>query len=249
MRPNWFPTNSLSFTHYSTSYEEEELIRQKEDARVCWLGANQGNFRIVNFLTWCRNPCETLFLLVSNLPDFTMSEEPNIRRTTAPRRSTRYEVTHLETGSLASRSSAAFIRRRRHIQQEIQDTLQKLKLHSKVMELRHALRALEAKNTEDNPGHNDDAGSSRSHPNKAIPAWIEQQPKKPEPKEEIAPATGQFLESTAHARTVGAASAQRTEVSQRTLSHLPITSIDSHIPPPTLSSAQFFRLSPLYSQI
>ena len=45
------PTNSLSFTHYSTSYEEEGLIRQKEDARVCWLGANQGNFRIVNFLT------------------------------------------------------------------------------------------------------------------------------------------------------------------------------------------------------
>ena len=69
-----------------------------------------------------------------------MSEEPNIRRTTAPRRSTRYEVTRLETGSLASRSSAAFIRRRRHIQQEIQDTLQKLELHSKVMELRRALR-------------------------------------------------------------------------------------------------------------
>ena len=69
-----------------------------------------------------------------------MSEEPNIRRTTAPRRSTRYEVTHLETGSLASRSSAAFIRRRRHIQQEIQDTLQKLELHSKLMELRRALR-------------------------------------------------------------------------------------------------------------
>ena len=69
-----------------------------------------------------------------------MSEEPNIQRTTAPRRSTRYEVTHLETGSLASRSSAAFIRRRRHIQQEIQDTLQKLELHSKLMELRRALR-------------------------------------------------------------------------------------------------------------
>ena len=77
---------------------------------------------------------------LSTGPDFTMSEEPNIRWTTAPRRSTRYEVTHLETGSLASRSSAAFIRRRRHIQQEIQDTLQKLELHSKVMELRRALR-------------------------------------------------------------------------------------------------------------
>ena len=40
------PTNnSLSFTHCSTSYEEEELIRQKEDARVCCLGANQGKFQ------------------------------------------------------------------------------------------------------------------------------------------------------------------------------------------------------------
>ena len=85
----------------------------------------------------------------------------------------------METGSLASRSSVAFIRRRRHIQQEIQNTLQKLELHSKVMELRHALRALESKNTEVDPGHNDDAGSSRSHPNNAIPAWIEQQPQQP----------------------------------------------------------------------
>ena len=111
-----------------------------------------------------------------------MSEEPHVRRSTrAPRPSTRYDHTHWETGSLASRtttSSAASIRRRRQIQEEIQDTLQKLELHSKVMELRHELRDLEAENTED-PGHNDDAGS-RSHPNKAIPAWIEQQPKQPD---------------------------------------------------------------------
>ena len=75
------------------------------------------------------------------------------------------------------------------------------------------------------------------------------QPKKPEPKEEIAPATGQVLESTAHVRTVGAASAQRTEVSQRTLSHLPITSIDSHIPPPHSALNSSFALPLVQSDL
>ena len=57
------------------------------------------------------------------------------------------------------------------------------------------------------------------------------------------PANGQVLESTAHARTAGAAPAQRTEeVSQRTLSHLPITSIDSHIPPPHSALNSSFAL-------
>ena len=73
------------------------------------------------------------------------------------------------------------------------------------------------------------------------------QPKRPEPKEEIAPATGQVLESTAHARTVGAASAQRTEVSQRTLSHLP--SIDSHITPPHSAPNSSFALPPAHSDL
>ena len=104
---------------------------------------------------------------------------------------------------------------------------------------------------EENLADNDDVLSFRSHPKNAIPAWIEQQPQttathvsadlpphsptppsardqlktenetRPELKQEIAPANGQVLESTAHARTrmAGAASAQRTEeLSQRTLS-------------------------------
>ena len=76
--------------------------------------------------------------------------------------------------------------------------------------------------------------------------------KKSEPKEEIAPATGQVLESTAHARTAGAASAhdQRTEeVSQRTPSHLPITSIDSHIPPPHSAVNSSFALPLVQSDL
>ena len=169
-------------------------------------------------------------------------EEPNIRRTTAPR-------PHLETGSLASRSSAAFIRRRRHIQQEIQDTLQKLELHSKLMELRRALREEENNAialSSCSPRQPSSTASNSKQPQPTTthvsadlpPASARDQPgtenetgPEHEPKQEIAPATGQVLESTAHARTAGAASAhdqQTEEVSQRTPSHLPITSIDSH---------------------
>ena len=82
-------------------------------------------------------------------------------------------------------------------------------------------------------------------PHLPIPASARDQPGAgnetgPEPQQEIAPANGQILESTAHARTAGAASAQRTEeVSQRTLSHLPITSIDSHAPPHSALNSSF----------
>ena len=160
--------------------------------------------------------------------------------------------------------SAASIRRRRHLREELESSLReeqaiaaqekliaakvqlitaRLEAYRKSDAIRRALRH------EENFADNDDALSSLSHPNKAIPAWIEQQPKKPEPKEEIAPATGQVLESTAHARTVGAASTQQTEVSQRTLSHLPITSIDSHIPPPHSAVNSSFALPLVQSDL
>ena len=207
---------------------------------------------------------------------------PNVRRSDlAPQPSTSYDPTHWQTGLLAcnfTTRSAASIRRRRHLREELESSLlqeqaiaaqgkliaaklqlitSQLEAHRKSDAIRRALRH------EENLADNDALSSrSRSQANNAIPAWIEQQsqpttthvsadlpptlasardqprtenetgPEHAEPKEEIAPATGQVLESTAHAHTVGAASAQRTEVSQRTLSHLPITSIDSHIPPP-----------------
>ena len=34
---------------------------------MCWLGANQGNFRIVNFLTWCRNPLGNSLSLINQI--------------------------------------------------------------------------------------------------------------------------------------------------------------------------------------
>ena len=186
---------------------------------------------------------------------------PNARRSDlAPQPSTGYDPTHWQTGLLASNfttRSAASIRRRRHLREELESSLReeqaiaaqgklitaRLEAYRKSDAIRRALRH------EENFADIDDALSSLSHPNKAIPAWIEQQPKKPEAKEEIAPAAGQVLESTAHARTVGAASAQRTEVSQRTLSHLPITSIDSHIPPPHSAVNSSFALPLVQSDL
>ena len=219
------------------------------------------------------------------------SAQPNARRSDlAPQKSTGYDPTHWQTGLLASKfttRSAASIRRRRHLREELESSLReeqaiaaqgkliaakekliadqekliadqeqlvadqeqlittRLEAYRKSDAIRRALRH------EENFADIDDALSSLSHPNKAIPAWIEQQPKKPEPKA-IAPATGQVLESTAHARTAGAASAhdQRTEeVSQRTPSHLPITSIDSHIPPPHSAVNSSFALPLLQSDL
>ena len=232
-----------------------------------------------------------------------MSEEPDVRRSTrAPRPSTRYDPTHWETGSLASQEttkSAASIRRRRHLREELESSLRheqllaaqeqllaaqeqliatQLEAHRKSGAIRRALRH------EENLADNDALSSrSRSQANNAIPAWIEQQsqpttthvsadlpphsptlasardqprtenetgPEHAEPKEEIAPATGQVLESTTHARTAGAASTQRTEeVSQRTPSHLPITSIDSHIPPPHSAVNSSFALPLVQSDL
>ena len=60
----------------------------------------------------------------------------------------------------------------------------------------------------------------------------------------------QVLESTVHARTAGAASSQWTEaVSQRTLSHLPTTSIDSHVPPPHSALNSSFALPLVQSDL
>ena len=198
---------------------------------------------------------------------------PNARRSDlAPQPSTGYDPTHWQTGLLASNfttRSAASIRWRRHLREELESSLReeqaiaaqekliaakvqlitaRLEAHRKSDAIRRALRH------EENFADNDDALSSLPHPNKAIPAWIEQQPKKPEPKEEIAPATGQVLESTPHARrpTAGAASAhdqQTEEVSQRTSSHLPITSIDSHIPPPHSAVNSSFALPLVQSDL
>ena len=67
---------SLSFTHYSTGYEEE-LIRQKEDARVCWLGANQGNFRIVNFLAPTTLILTSPFSLILSLSHLSLVFHPS----------------------------------------------------------------------------------------------------------------------------------------------------------------------------
>ena len=97
----------------------------------------------------------------------------------------------------------------------------------------------------DLPPHSPTLASARDQPR----TENETGPEHAEPKEEIAPATGQVLESTAHVRTVGAASAQRTEVSQRTLSHLPITSIDSHIPPPHSALNSSFALPLVQSDL
>ena len=224
---------------------------------------------------------------------------PNARRSDlAPKPSTSYDPTHWQTGLLASdftTRSAASIRRRRHLREELESSLlqeqaiaaqgkliaaklqlitAQLEAHRKSDAIRRALRH------EENLADNDALSSrSRSQANNAIPAWIEQQsqpttthvsadlpptlasardqprteketgPEHAEPKEEIAPATGQVLESTAHAHTVGAASAQRTEVSQRTLSHLPITSIDSHIPPPHSAVNSSFALPLVQSDL
>ena len=225
---------------------------------------------------------------------------PNARRSDlAPQPSTGYDPTHWQTGLLASNfttRSAASIRRRRHLREELESSLREeqaiaaqgkliaaklqlittqLEAHRKSDAIRRALRH------EENLADNDALSSrSRSQANNAIPAWIEQQsqpttthvsadlpptlacardqprtenetgPEHAEPKEEIAPATGQVLESTAHARTVGAASTQRTEeVSQRTPSHLPITSIDSHIPPPHSAVNSSFALPLVQSDL
>ena len=138
--------------------------------------------------------------------------------------------------------SAASIRRRRHLREELESSLRheqllaaqeqliatQLEAHRKSDAIRRALRH------EENLADNDALSSrSHSHANNAIPAWIEQQsqpttthvsadlpphsptlasardqprtenetgprPEHAEPKEEIAPATGQVLESTAH---------------------------------------------------
>ena len=189
---------------------------------------------------------------------------PNASRSDlAPQPSTSYDPTHWQTGLLASNfttRSAASIRRRRHLREELESSLlqekaiaaqgkliaaklqlitAQLEAHRKSDAIRRALRH------EENLADNDALSSrSRSQANNAIPAWIEQQsqpttthvsadlpptlasardqprtenetgPEHAEPKEEIAPATGQVLESTAHAHTVGAASAQRTESQQ-----------------------------------
>ena len=111
-----------------------------------------------------------------------MSEEPNIRRSTrAPRPSTRYDPTHWEIGSLASQEttrSAASIRRRRHLREELESSLRheqliaaqvqlitaRLEAHRKSDAIRRALRH------EENFADNNDVLSSRSHPNTAIPA-------------------------------------------------------------------------------
>ena len=123
-----------------------------------------------------------------------MSEEANIRRNTrASRPSTRYDPIHWETGSLASQEttrSAASIRRRRHLREELKSSLRheqliaaqeqlmaaqrqliaaQVEAHRKSEDIRRALRH------EENLADNDDVLSSRSHPNNAIPAWIEQQ--------------------------------------------------------------------------
>ena len=120
-----------------------------------------------------------------------MSEEPNIRRSTrAPRPSTLYDPTHWEIGSLATQKttrSAASIRRRRHLCEELESSHRheqliaiaaqvqiitaRLEVHRKSDAIRRALRH------EQNLADNDALSSrSRSHPNNAIPAWIEQQP-------------------------------------------------------------------------
>ena len=177
-----------------------------------------------------------------------MSEEHNFRRTTrAPRPSTRYDPTHWETGTIASKEttrSVASVRRRHHLCEELETSLrheQLIAAQPEALQKSDAIRR--ALRNEENLADNDDVLSSRSHPNNAIPVWIEQQPQttathvsadlpphsptppsardqletenetRPEPKQEIAPANGQVLESTAHARTrtAGAASAQRTE--------------------------------------
>ena len=91
-------------------------------------------------------------------------------------------------------SSAASIRRRRQIQEEIQDIIlqtqrllvAQLDQHSKVMELRHALRDLEAENTED-PVITTMPAPLVIIPTTAIPAWIDQlqQPQKVQPNQVI----------------------------------------------------------------
>ena len=219
----------------------------------------------------------------------------------APQPSTRYGPTHWQTGLLASNfttRSAASIRRRRHLREELESSLreeQAIAAQEKLIaaklqriaaqeqliaaQLRKLDAIRRALRHEENFAENDEALSSLTHPNNAIPAWIEKQPQpttthvsadlppasardqpgtenetgpEHEPKQEIAPATGQVLESTAHARMAGAASAhdQQTEkVSQRTPSHLPITSIDSHIPPPHSAVNSSFALPLVQSDL
>ena len=204
--------------------------------------SNQGNSGL-NFLTWYRNPCSKPLSSTSPFfPDFTMSEEPDVRRSTrTPRPSTRYDPTNWETGSLASRtttSSATSKRRRRHLQEQLEHALRheellaaQLEAHRRTTAIRRALREEENNAialSSCSPRQPSSTASNSKQPQPTTthvsadlpPASARDQPGTenetgPEPKQEIAPATGQVLESTAHARTAGAASAhdQRTEES------------------------------------
>ena len=109
-----------------------------------------------------------------------MSEEPDVRRSTrAPRPSTRYDPTHWETGSLASQEttkSAASIRRRRHLREELESSLReeqlianqeqliaaRLEAHRRTTAIRRALRE-EENNASCSPRRPSTAATNLNH--------------------------------------------------------------------------------------